>query len=146
MKQIFFSIAILSLVLVSCSKKESADPVLNSIEGAWRMVIVKDNVSGLAITKPSSVQGNVDIIFTPASLTNGIFSGHTPTNDIQQNDYSTGSDRTISIPNLSMTKVAETTWGNEFVAHIRNSREYYFETDGNLSIKTISKTLTFKRL
>lgn len=110
------------------------------------MTMVKDNISGLTTIKPSSVQGDVDITFTSNSLTNGIFSGNTPTNDIWQNDYSIGHNMTISIQNLSMTKVAETSWGNEFVDHIRNSHEYSFGIDGRLSIKTISKTLIFKKL
>jgi len=145
MKHTLFTITILTLILLSCSKKDSENPVPASIEGKWRMTIVKDNVSGLATIKPSSVQGDVDITFTFTGLTNGVFSGNTPTNNIWQNDYSIG-NRTISIPNLAMTKVAENSWGREFVDHIRNSREYFFETDGKLSIKTISKTLTFKKL
>lgn len=42
--------------------------------------------------------------------------------------------------------MAGTPRGSEFVDHIRNSREYFFETDGKLSTKTISKILTFKKL
>lgn len=143
MKRALFSIAILTLTFFSCSKDDLADL---SIEGKWRMTRVKDNVSGLAITKPSSVQGDVDITFALAGLSNGVFSGYTPTNEIWQNNYSTGTNRTLTIECLSMTKVAETSWGNEFVDHIRNSQKYFFETDGKLSIKTISKTLTFRKL
>lgn len=146
MKRTLYSIAIITLTFFSCSKKDSTDSIPASIEGNWRMIIVKDNVSGLATTKPSSVQGDVDITFTSVSLSTGIFSGNTPTNEIWQNDYSMGNNRAISMQNLSMTKVAETSWGREFVDHIRNSREYFFETDGKLSIKTINKTLTFKKL
>lgn len=146
MKHSLFFITILTLTLLSCSKKDSVNTVPASIEGKWRMTMVKDNVSGLATIKPSSIQGDVDITFTSTDLTNGIFSGNTPTNDIWPNDYSIGNKMTISIPNLAMIKVAETSWGSEFVDHIRNSREYFFETDGKLSTKTISKILTFKKL
>ena len=63
-----------------------------------------------------------------------------------QNDYSIGANQSLSIPNLNMTKVMETTWGAEFVNNIRNSQEYSFEPGGRLTIKTINKTLTFKKL
>jgi len=145
MKQALFIIAFLTSTLFSC-KRDSLGSMPPSLDGKWRMTIVKDNVSGLTTTKPSSVQGDVDITFTSTSLTNGIFSGNTPTNDIWQNDYSIGNNMTLSIPNLAMTKVAETSWGREFVDHIRNSQKYSFEINGRLSIKTISKTITFKKL
>ena len=45
----------------------------------------------------------------------------------------------------SMTKVAETLWGNEFVNNIRTSQEYSFEIGGRLNIITTSKTLTFQK-
>lgn len=82
MKHSLFSITILTLTLISCSKKDSVNTVPASIEGKWRMTMVKDNVSGLSTIKPSSIQGDVDITFTLIDLTNGIFSGNTPTNDI----------------------------------------------------------------
>jgi hypothetical protein len=52
----------------------------------------------------------------------------------------------MSIPDLGMTKVAETSWGNEFVKNIRDAREYSFEVGGKLNIKTAEKTLTFQKL
>lgn len=110
------------------------------------MILVTEHVSGTTTTKPSSVQKDVDIVLASTSPSAGMLSGNTPTNDIQQNNYSTGRDKTISIHNLSMTKVAETTWGSEFVDHIRDAREYFFDSNGYLSIKTVSKTLTFKRM
>ena len=146
MKQALFSIAILTSILISCSKRDSVVSPLTSIEGKWRMTIVKDNVSGFTTIKPSTVQGDVDVTFTSTGLTSGIFSGNTPTNNILQNDYSIGNNMTISFQNLNMTKVTETSWGSGFVDHIRSSREYSFERDGKLSIKTINKTLTFKKL
>lgn len=146
MKQVVISIAIFTVTFFSCSRNNSTSGVQTVLDGKWRMIIVKDNVSGLIITKPSSIQGDVDITFASTGLTNGVFSGNTPTNEIAQNDYSLGNNMTISIPNLAMTKVAETSWGTEFVDHIRTSQQYAIELNGNLSIKTISKTLTFKKL
>src|SRR5206468_12120050 len=88
MKQIFFFIAIISLTLFSCKKTNSDDPVPTSLDGKWRMILVKDNASGLTTTKPSSIQGDAEIKFTSTSMTNGTFVGNTPTNDIWENDYS----------------------------------------------------------
>jgi hypothetical protein len=146
MKQILFLTAIISLVLFSCKKTSSADPIPTSLEGKWRMILVKDNASGFTIPKPSSIQGDVDITFTTTSTTNGTFVGNTPTNDIWKNDYSIGLNQSIAIPVLAMTKVAETSWGILFVDNIRSSKEYGFEMGGKLNIKTTDKTLTFRKL
>ena len=67
-------------------------------------------------------------------------------NSIMQNDYSIGANQSLSIPNLNMTKVMETTWGAEFVDNIRDAQQYSFEAGGRLQIKTINKTLIFKKL
>lgn len=146
MKRITFAFAIMGLLLLSCNKSVSTSPKPTSLEGAWRMIVVKDNVSGLTITKSNEIPGDVDIVFTPGSLTNGTFTGNTPTNEIWQNSYSVGINQSITIPCLSMTKVMETTWGDEFVDNICSSQNYSFEKDGLLIIKTINKTLTFRRL
>lgn len=146
MKQLLFLVATIGSTLFSCTKADSCDPMPAALDGKWRMIIVKENSSGLTTTKPSSIQGDVDITFTSTNPTNGFFTGNTPTNSIMQNDYSIGANQSLSIPNLNMTKVMETTWGAEFVNNIRNSQEYSFETGGRLTIKTINKTLTFKKL
>ena len=88
----------------------------------------------------------IEITFTSTGTTNGIFIGNTPTNDIWQNDYSTGANQTITIPVLSMTKVMESSWGNEFVSNIRSSQNYSFEISNRLAIKTTNKTLVFQKL
>ena len=146
MKQFIFLIAVFGLTLFSCKKSDLFDPIPTSLDGKWRMIIVKESVSGLTTIKPSTVQGDVDITFTSTSSTNGTFIGNTPTNDIWQNEYSIGANQSMTIPCLSMTKVMETNWGNEFVDNIRNSQEYSFEIDGILNIKTPEKTLTFRKL
>ena len=146
MKQFIFLIAASGLTLFSCKKSDSFDHIPASLDGKWRMVIVKENVSGLTAIKPSTVQGDVDIIFTSTSSTNGTFTGNTPTNDIWQNQYSIGANQSMTIPCLAMTKVMETSWGNEFVDNIRNSQEYSFEIGGILKIKTPAKTLSFRKL
>lgn len=146
MKQFIFLIAVFGLTLFSCKKSDSLAPISTALDGKWRMIIVKENVSGLTTTKPSTVQGDVDITFTSTSSTNGTFIGNTPTNDIWQNEYSIGANLSMTIPCLSMTKVMETSWGNEFVDNIRNSQEYSFEIGSILKIKTPDKTLTFRKL
>lgn len=147
MKQVFFFIAMISLVLFSCDKPSHIQgPGTTSIEGKWRMITVQDVASGITTTRPASIQGDVDISFTPENTINGTFNGNTPTNTIAQNEYSIGVNQAMSIPNLSMTKVMETTWGDLFVKNIRNTREYNFDTDGRLHIKTTTMILTFRKL
>ena len=145
MKQILFFAVILSLTQFGCKKSDSSEPAPTSLDGKWRMITVKDNASGLTTTKPASIQNDVDITFTSTNLISGTFIGNTPTNDIWKNDYSTGANQTITIPVLSMTKVAENSWGVLFVDNICSSQEYTFEIGGILNIKTTNKTLTFHK-
>ncbi len=146
MKQVLFLAVIISLTQFACQKSNSPDPAPTSLDGKWRMIVVKDNASGLTTTKPSSIQNDVDITFTSTNSTIGTFIGNTPTNDIWKNDYSIGANQTITIPVLAMTKVGETSWGILFVDNIRSSQEYTFEIGGILNIKTTNKKLTFHKL
>lgn len=145
MKLLLFFTAVITLTSGACKKSGSSARVFTSLDGKWTMIIVKDNASGAATTKPSSIQKDVEITFSQAAATTGTFSGQTPTNDILQNDYSTGVNQTLEIPALSMTKVAETAWGILFVDHIRAAQEYTFEFNGALFIKTVNKTLIFQK-
>ena len=146
MKQILFLTILFSLTIFSCKKSDSIDSIPTSLDGKWRMIVVKENISGLTTTKPSSISGEVEITFTSTNSTNGTFVGITPSNDILQNDYSVGLNQTITIPNLSMTKVMETSWGDEFVENIRDCETYNFEIGRKLNIVTVNKTLTFEKL
>jgi len=145
MKPLIFLFTILSVAIGACTKTDSIDPIPSSLDGKWRMITVTENASGLTITKPSSIQGDVEITITPITSTIGTFIGNTPSNNISQNSYSTGANQSLTIPVLSMTKVMETSWGNEFVENIRNSQEYSFEIGGRLIIQTTNKILTFKK-
>ena len=145
MKQILFYALMLSMIQFGCKKTDSSESVPTSLDGKWRMITVKDNVSGLTITKSASIQNDVDVIFTSTNLNSGTFTGNTPTNEIWKNSYSTGVNNAITIPVLSMTKVAETSWGILFVDNICSSQEYTFEIGEILNIKTIIKMLTFRR-
>ncbi len=77
MKQILLLISIIGLTQFSCTKSDSCDPIPTSIDGKWRMIIVKENISGSSTTKPYSIPGDVDITFTSTSSTNGTFIGNT---------------------------------------------------------------------
>lgn len=146
MKQILFMAVIISLTQIGCKKSGLSTPAPTSLDGKWRMIIVKDNASGVTTTKPSSIQNDVDITFTSTNPTNGTFIGNTPTNIIYQSGYSTGANQTISIPSMTMTKLWETPWGFLFVDNIRSSEEYSFEAGGLLNIKTTNNTLIFRKL
>jgi hypothetical protein len=146
MKQAIIFLLIIWVTMLSCKKINSISSSPLSLEGKWRMIVVKDNASGVIITKPSSIQGNVDITFSSQSATDGFFYGNTPSNEIGQNAYSIGFNHLITIPVLSMTKVMETSWGDQFVNNIRGSHDYNFEIGGDLNIKTSGKTLTFRKL
>lgn len=143
MKQAFLFIAVISLILFSCKKPNTADQALPSLSGAWRMIIAADNASGLTISKPPSIQGNVDITFIPGIATGGTFTGLTPSNQIGRSDYTTGPNQSLTISNLFMTKIYETSWGAEFVNNIRSAKRYSFDKSGRLFIVTTDKTLTF---
>jgi len=143
MKKLLFFVCICGLTILSCNRKDSID--IPGLVGKWRMVIVKENATGLATTKPASIQGDVDITFKSISNSSGVFFGNTPTNVIMENAYSTNTNQALAISVLSMTKVAETSWGDFFVDNIRSSQEYNFESDGKLAIKTTSKTLMFQK-
>ncbi|MDP4211736.1 MAG: hypothetical protein Q8926_03860 [Bacteroidota bacterium] len=146
MRQILFFALIMGLTPIACKKLNTSCPTATSLDGKWRMVSVKDNTSGLITTKPATIQNDVDITFTFTNQTTGSFTGNTPTNDIVKNDCSIGTNQTITIPALAMTKVAETSWGILFVDNIRASREYNFGTGGLLNITTTNKTLSFRKL
>ncbi|MEO6454393.1 MAG: hypothetical protein ABIN97_09990 [Ginsengibacter sp.] len=148
MKQISLLLAVFSLAMISCNKIElaSVGQIPGLLDGKWRMITVKENASGFTSVKPPALQGEVEITFTSVSNINGTFTGNTPTNHIDPNNYIIGTTHSLTIPGLSMTKVMETPWGNEFVDNILNSQEYSFEIDGKLNIKTTNKTLTFQKL
>ena len=145
MKPSILLLVLIGLTLFSC-KKNNSNTVFGSIEGSWQMIVVTDITTNTTLTKPSSIQKDVVITFVPNSSTTGIFTGETPSNDIWQNNYTLGGGETISIPVLSMTKVAETTWGKQFVDNITSAQHYSFESGGKLNIKTTNKILTFKKL
>ncbi|MEO8568783.1 MAG: hypothetical protein ABI419_06600, partial [Ginsengibacter sp.] len=115
MKRSLFLIVIVGLVLFSC-KKNTSDLISSSLDGTWRMIFVKDNVSNTVMTKPASLYGDVIITFVSGNFSTGVFNGNTPTNDLGPDRYSLGANRTLFISSLSMTKVAETSWGLQFVA------------------------------
>ena len=145
MKRFFFLMPVIILSLFSC-KKDTPELVSSSLDGTWRMILVKDNTSNNITTKPASLYGDVIITFVSNSVSKGVFNGNTPTNDLGPDVYSLGSGNTIFIPSLNMTKVAETSWGFQFVANIRDAQQYKLAAGDLLNIITSSKTLTFQKL
>ena len=107
------------------------------------MIFVKDLTSGNSFTKPASVTGDVLINFTQVDATNGTFYGNTPANEVWENDYSISANQSITIPQLAMTKVGETNWGNYFSANIKDATHYLFLNDNKLNIITDKKNLIF---
>ena len=140
------------LAQVACQKPNipirpvSARPAATPLDGSWRMIRVIDMAANTTTTKPANILNDVDITFTSITETNGIFTGVTPTNQIWENDYSTGAGETLSIPSLGITKAWETDWGFLFVGHIRSSLAYHFETSDILNITTAGKILVFRKL
>src|SRR5664279_937955 len=116
--KIFILSAAYSLLLLCCNKSGS-NKVTSSLDGKWKMVTVKDIASGIETTKPSSVQGEVEITFTSINALGGTFNGKTPSNEIESAKFSLGANQSISISELSMTKVNETDWGFNFTDNIR---------------------------
>jgi hypothetical protein len=143
-------VAIMALALFSCSRDADADLLTTNkatIEGSWRMVAVKDNSNGLIHTKPGGITGDVDITFVAVSDDKGFLNGKTPTNTLfaDCNGYTLGAEGKITIPCVAHTKVAETSWGIDFLYSITKSDNYSIEPGGKLSIHTEMKTLYFER-
>jgi len=144
--KIALSIVILSVTLLACQKQATNNLSTDStISGNWKMILVEDNQSGSATTKPTSIQGDVVITFSSFTSTPGKFYGYTPANEISPSDYTVSANHLLTVLNLAMTKVGETSWGAEFVDNIRDAKSYSFEKNGNLDIKTAARTLVFQR-
>jgi len=152
MKRILFLTIMIGLAQAACKKTDtqrltlSPRPAATPLDGSWRMIRVIDMASNTTTIKPANIPNDVDITFTSITATNGTFIGVTPTNQIWENDYSTGAGETLSIPSLGITKAWETDWGFLFVGHIRSALAYHFETSDILNIRTASKILVFRKL
>lgn len=148
MKRILVSI--MALALFSCSRNADADLLRTTsatLEGSWRMIAVKNNGTGFIHTKPGAVTGDVDVTFVAVSADKGFMNGKTPTNTLfaDCNFYTLGAEGKLSIPCVAHTKVAETSWGLDFLYSITKSDNYSIEPDGRLRIHTEEKTLYFER-
>jgi hypothetical protein len=139
MKHLF--LLLLVLPLVSCEKFDCGK---KSLDGKWIMVAVKENSTGMVTQKPAGINGDVVISLVTKTNTTGILFGNTPTNEIFESAFTYNNDGAISIPNLAMTKVMETSWGSEFVNNIRSSSGYSINSH-QLILNTEAKTLTFKK-
>ena len=144
MKGSFLLLPMIGALFFSC-EKNAADKVPASFEGTWKMIQVQDIASNSFIAKPSDIQGDVILKFTPIGSTAGTFTGNTPTNIFGANNYTLGPNQALSIPELNMTKVWETSWGSEFVINIRDAK-YYSLSCERLRIKTLNKVLIFQKI
>jgi hypothetical protein len=150
MKKHLFYISIAIISFCSCQKRDTPhanrpDPT-DQLEGSWRMVSVSDDVANTILTKPSSITGDVDITFARTAPAPGSLTGFTPSNNLF-GDYTEGNNKTLSIPAIASTKVAETSWGDLFLLNITHSQRYFFSKDKKLNIvATTGKTLTFKKI
>lgn len=146
MKRPGLLVSLLALVLFSCTDKDSAAlrTTNGTLEGNWRMSAVKDNNTGFVHGKPGAITGDVDVTFVTVSTANGFINGKTPTNTLNA-DYTLGDVDNIYIPAVAATKVAETSWGLDFLYNITKADTYSFEEDGKLRIHTEKVTLYFVR-
>ena len=132
-----------STLLSSCMKMNSCSDS-DSLEGNWKMISVKTNSNSQAVGKPGSITGDVIVSFAPSGRSGGTFIGKTPSNSFGPDKY-TSKEQSLTIAGLTMTKVAETTWGAQFVDNIREAQKYKI-SNGMLNITTTTKTLIFTRV
>jgi hypothetical protein len=131
--------------LLACKKAEltTIAPVLN---GSWRMEEVHDNLTNTTTTKPVTLIGNVDITFAFNDYYTGNITGATPTNSLS-GSYAVSQNRSINVTAVTITKVAETSWGQLFLDNINNAESFVFNSNGRLRINsTTNKVLIFVRL
>jgi len=150
MKQFLLLIAIASFSLVACKKEINngcgcaPPPFASQVYGKWQMMAVKDNATGETLSKPVSIQGEVEIALDPTSEKGGFYSGSTPTNYINQSKFEIAAPSSISFKELNMSKVNETSWGSEFADNIQSATSFY-RTGKGMGIITTKKTLIFER-
>jgi hypothetical protein len=146
MKRPGLLVSLLALVLFSCTDKDAAAlrTTNGPLEGNWRMIAVKNNSTGFIHTKPGAITGDVDITFVSVSSGKGFINGKTPTNTLN-GDYTLDLTNKIDIGPLMASKVAETSWGLDFLYSVEKADTYTFEENGRLNIHTEKKTLFFER-
>ena len=141
--KVLSTILLVVVICSSCKKKNCCEPI-GSIEGTWRMVLVKDNATGAVMLKPGFISRDVIISFVASGALKGSFNGTTPSNVFGPDGYTLGNDQAISMPVMTMTKVGENAWGRQFVDNIRNADKYQVSGQ-RLNIRTVVKTLSFQR-
>jgi hypothetical protein len=146
MKKVLIVMYVILITQIACNKSNNMQHTTTDFNGKWRMISVTSNISGITISKPLSIQGDVELMFASTNNTIGTFIGNTPTNTIGQSDYSIGANNTLIIHNLLITEVSETSWGNEFVNNIHSTQQYSFENGRTLKVITANKILTFRKL
>jgi hypothetical protein len=145
MKRPGLLVSLLALVLFSCTDKDAAIPITNdTLEGSWRMIAVKDHNTGLIHFKPGAITGDVDISIVAVNNERGFINGKTPTNTLN-GGYTVSNKNLINFGPMMASKVAETSWGLDFLYSVESADTYAFDLDGKLMLHTEKKTLFFER-
>lgn len=98
------------LVLMTACKKDKVSNPQNSLEGQWKLVIVKDKSTGATYSSPAGSSRDIIINFK----TNG-FSGQTLRNSFSDGSYTLLNGSDITFGSFNMTKIAEDEWGSMFI-------------------------------
>jgi hypothetical protein len=144
MKKSYLIVITFLAVLFSC--KKNSDNV-QTINGTWKLIEVKNLVSNITITKPQDEDGEVILDFSFMNGADGIFKGNTPHNTILENNFKISSDGSIEILSLNLlTKIGEPYWGNLFVKAFPDAISYDLKCNKKLVINTVKESLTFERI
>lgn len=114
------------------------------------MVEVKDNANDSMLTKPASINAEVEIVLSYSTSGKGKMSGHT-TIALVRGDFTVGVHKTFSMPAIYFDYSGvdmiwgSVEWDNEF-SNITISKDYFFDSEGRLNINTTNnKTILFLR-
>lgn len=108
-------ITTLILLFVGCKKEETPSTSQNSLDGEWKLVMVKDKGTGDQFFKLPGTSGDVVIRFSGNN-----FSGHTLINNLADGEYTFVNGSELTIGSFAMTKVMEDQWGGMFLTVLQS--------------------------
>jgi hypothetical protein len=142
---------LIGLTYFSCKKDNTVNPIDPELAGQWKMISSKDNSSSTVTTKPPGLYIDIDIVIAFTTSTKGKISGGVTQASVK-GDFTIDQQKMISIPAIYMLYpgfclfIGSTQWDDEFLNNITISKEYFFDSNGNLNINTSNnKILTFTR-
>lgn len=115
MKISMISVISLLTLLISCRKDADSPAVQNSLEGEWKLVMVKDKGTGDQFFKLPGTSGDVVIRFSGNN-----FSGHTLINNLADGEYTFVNGSELTIGSFATTKVIEDQWGSMFLTVLQS--------------------------